>query len=772
MGIGPHLAVMIATPPSPAASPPAAGPRSADIARLRRFLDRVRRRARRWIWFEAVSLVALAAASWFWATLLLDWLIEPPAGVRMLAMGGLAIWLAVIVSRQLIDRLQTRLGDGPLALLVERTHPELNDSLSTAIELDPRESTLAAPLDPELLARTTALAAATVGRVTFSRLFRRRRLLRLAGASGLALGTVLAVLVLVPVVRENWFRRMVLFSEAPWPRRVTLVVDGFPGGIRRVARGSDVEILVTARATGAPPQVVQLRTKGGGGWSTQRMGTRGGLTEMGQLYAHTLPAVTEDLTVEIRGGDGRLRGLRIEAIEPPRLKQLELAVTPPDYIGGGIRSLPATRLVEVPAGATVTLTATASKPLAEAEMLELLAATTGDDDTIADGKPTSRIIARLEADSTTNGPAATRRSRGPAGQEQLTGLVGPVTTDAVIEIRFTDTDGIRNQQPIRFQLLAKPDEPPRLEVALDGISTAVTTAAVIPIVGLIEDDHGLTAASVELRRFTTDQPDAGEPSPAPPAIHSRAIEMPERASTQLRLEGDDAPSVAVATVEAAVGDRLELTVLARDGCGLAGGVQQSVTEPWTLRVVTPEALVAMLEAREVILRRRFESLLADMQQTRDRVAADDPEPAAGTLAAARLGEAAARASGETGEIATAFRQIAQELFNNSLLTAELEGRLLGQIAGPLEQIVAGPIDRLAVACRPVTGNSTPDKARLIGLTDACLVQMRAVLDKMIELETFNEVVDSLRQLIEQQEAIRRETDQQRKQRAREALKGL
>jgi hypothetical protein len=40
------------------------------------------------------------------------------------------------------------------------------------------------------------------------------------------------------------------------------------------------------------------------------------------------------------------------------------------------------------------------------------------------------------------------------------------------------------------------------------------------------------------------------------------------------------------------------------------------------------------------------------------------------------------------------------------------------------------------------------------------------------LETFNEVVDSLRKLIEQQEAIRRETDQQRKQRAREALKGL
>ena len=88
--------------------------------------------------------------------------------------------------------------------------------------------------------------------------------------------------------------------------------------------------------------------------------------------------------------------------------------------------------------------------------------------------------------------------------------------------------------------------------------------------------------------------------------------------------------------------------------------------------------------------------------------------------------------------------------------------------------MAGPIDRLSVACRPAAAatGATPDPARLIALTDECLAQLRAVLDKMIELETFNEVVDSLRTMIEQQEAIRRETDQQRKQRARDALKGL
>jgi hypothetical protein len=53
--------------------------------------------------------------------------------------------------------------------------------------------------------------------------------------------------------------------------------------------------------------------------------------------------------------------------------------------------------------------------------------------------------------------------------------------------------------------------------------------------------------------------------------------------------------------------------------------------------------------------------------------------------------------------------------------------------------------------------------------DAVLARMRAVLDKMMELESFNEVVDALRGLIRTQEEIRVETLRKQKQRAREAL---
>jgi len=58
------------------------------------------------------------------------------------------------------------------------------------------------------------------------------------------------------------------------------------------------------------------------------------------------------------------------------------------------------------------------------------------------------------------------------------------------------------------------------------------------------------------------------------------------------------------------------------------------------------------------------------------------------------------------------------------------------------------------------------------MADVCLDRMRSVLDKMIELETYNEVIDTLRTLIEQQQSIRGETSKQQKQRTRDLLKGL
>ena len=68
--------------------PPSTARGSTNDNRLSQFLKRIRKRARRWIFIDSISLIGLTVAVWFWGTLFLDWLIEPPPIVRLLAVGN------------------------------------------------------------------------------------------------------------------------------------------------------------------------------------------------------------------------------------------------------------------------------------------------------------------------------------------------------------------------------------------------------------------------------------------------------------------------------------------------------------------------------------------------------------------------------------------------------------------------------------------------------------------------------------------------------------
>lgn len=715
------MATVVAS--EPAIAPPPQ-PADVDIAPVRRLLADLRRGTRRWIWVESLALVCLAGTVVFWASLAADWLLEPPPWWRMAVAAAAALGLVALLLTKLVGRLATPLPDAALATLVERGHPAFRDSLSTAIELADRPR---ADVDPRLAARTTAEAAALVDQVDRARLFRRRRLmgLLLAGLAGAA--SIAALAVARPAIADLWVGRNVLFRDDPWPREVALTAEGFVAGRRIVARGSDVDVIVKADAQRVVPDVVDLRSRGAAGWRTDRMGTRGGIVDGAQAFGHVLKNVTANLTLEVRGGDARLRNLRLVVVDAPGLARLEIGYTLPDYLGGGRRQAAASRIVQVPAGSMVEIACTATKPLAAATIAAL-------------GDGAEEVVGTLAGTT--------------AGQTVMAS-VGPVTGDRTLVVRFTDTDGLDNREPISFVLSAVPDAPPQVAVRMPGISTAITPRAVLPFVGQIADDHGIASGAVLLR-----------------VADGAAVDLPigrvEPGAAIVEFAPDAPERVALEPLGLGAGQRLTVSVAATDGCRLAGGPNVGASDTWSLDVVTPEALVAMLEAREIILRRRFESAVADLAQSRDRLATSDSAPPQTDDAAgddlASLAEAASRAAGETAEIAAAFRLIRDELANNALLSPELENRLVVQIAEPLGRIAITDLPAVTAACR-----RRAPREEVVRAVDAVLARMRAVLDRMMELESFNEVVDLLRGLIRTQEEIRAETLRRQKQRAREAL---
>jgi hypothetical protein len=296
-------------------------------------------------------------------------------------------------------------------------------------------------------------------------------------------------------------------------------------------------------------------------------------------------------------------------------------------------------------------------------------------------------------------------------------------------------------------------------VRLADISTAVTTGARLPIIGTLADDHGLVGADVSLGRGLPDQPPTVVPLP-----RIRGGEL------LVELPADRPEVVPLAPLGLAVGERITAVVTARDGCPLAGGPNSGSGETWMLEVVSPEALQAMLEAREVLLRRRLEASIEDLTAARGGLDGATGATGAdgGPRAADRLAEATARTAGETAEIATTFRGIRGELDNNGLLTPELQTRIIDQIAEPLTAVGAGPLAALADACRGAARGEVATSA-LAARADEALAALRAVLARMLELESFNEVVERLRGVIEAQEKIRRDTLERQRQRARELL---
>ena len=714
-------------------------------------LASLRRQTRCWIWLESLAWLCLAVVAFFWASLAIDWCVEPPRWARASLLALTAAGLGVLVYRKLLGRLSTDLGDTSLAVVVERSHPSFRDSLSTTIELADQPS---ADVNPDLLARTAAEATAHLGQVRPERIFRQRQLAMLAFAAIAAAATIAGLVVARPAVASLWVRRLPLLGDEPWPRQVRLAIDEFPGGVRKVARGSDVDVIVHAQAADRLPEVVDLRWRsapsgglgqpsaGGlrGTWHVDRMGSRGGVSADGQAFGHVLKAVNDSLDLEIRGGDARLRNLRIEVLEPPALEKLLITSTPPAYLGSGPRESPPARIVQIPRGSQVEIACTSTKPLSAATMVAVASG----------GSAAEEVLATFSAAGSSAAAGAT-----PATGRGIVGRIAALGADRTIMVRFTDTDGLVNREPVTFTLVALPDEPPQVAMRLRGISTAVTPRARVPLVGTISDDHGLGGAAVRLRVA-----DGGVT--VLPMARVRAgdpvVELPAESAEVVQLE----------PLGLAVGRKLELAVTATDTCTLGGEPNAGTSDVWSLDVVAPEALVAMLEAREIILRRRYESCVADLTQARDGFAAPVRDAAADggddPAAAARLGDASSRAAGETAELAEAFRGIRLEFDNNQLITPELEARLMTQIAEPLSLLATQDLPALTRACQAGTG-----REELVRRTDLVLARMRAVLDKMMELESFNEVVELLRGMIRTQEQSRAETLEQQKRRAREAL---
>lgn len=778
------------------ASLPAPIPLSPDI---RAVLAGLRWRIRAYVCLEGLFLGLVWVGLTFWAALALDYLpvlvgaSEMPWQARAIILAGISLVLAYILYRWILRRAFVRLADHSMAVLLERKFQRFQDSLVTAVEMSERPDH-AVEFSHDMLSHSKADALAQIGQVRLGEVFNFAPLV-LSGLFAALLGGTVALFAAVNLEALTlWSNRLYLLDSEPWPRNARVEVVGievlraaavpgesptsqvipFDGQAVKVAKGANVKLRVRADAAArVVPEVCVLkyRTDEGdrGRVNMQRIGRAVRGYQDYTYDGKPLKGILSTIDFEVIGYDHRVSGHRIDVVESPAVVETQLYCEFPAYMVNEKLSLRLPRTLDLttgmslPRGTNINLRGRANKDLTEVHIRNV---ETAEEVVIK--------IGETEAD-----------------RQHFTYQVPRLDQNLSLEVTLLDTDGVLSERPHRMVVTAVPDEPPRVEALLEGIGSAITPDARIPLVGKVLDDYDVDKAWIELAVGDLDPHDYPVTLEAGGKL-AAAVDLRE-----LRAEGEKGFSLKPK-------DKFALTVSARDKYDLEGIPNVALGDRYELDVVTPEELLALLETREAGMRRRFEQIIEEMTESRDsllRVKSESPEIGVkGPAAAAVPGEkpldakeAAERAKSlrllfvqrallqsqksaqEVLGVSGAFREIREEIINNRIDSEDRKARLKDEVADPLERVAKElfpELDkRLADLEKKLADSKAADPAAQASIDQAneILLELDKVLQKLIKFETYNELIDIVRSLIAEQERLIDATKTQQKNEAKRDL---
>lgn len=722
-----------------------------------RKVRRLRLLVRLYVLLDGLAAIVMVLGVAFWLALAIDWSFEPSPGVRglmFLLIGIATVWTA---GRYLIGPLVTRLSDANLALLLERNFPQLSQSVITTVEAADQRRSLHTE-NRQLIQRTGAEASEKLSGVSLRNVFLLRPLLLKSTVATLLLASIASFALLQSEAFSFWLRRIQLDPQL-WPRKVALSVLGFEEidgqPTVNVARDDDYQLQVTASVQEGhiAPEQVELRYRLADGRRGRDIMTRIGEAVPGrdesQLYRYQFKKVAADMEFDVIGGDDRLRGLRLRLVERPQIFRLVLECEFPEYLQRLPESREVGTRVELAEGTKARCRLVANKPLTSLVVHD----------------PTEQIDLPVELDL-----------------EDSTVASFPIAiqkTDRVLLINLYDQDGVSNREPYRFVISPLLDQVPEVAVQLRGIGSAVTPQARIPFAGQVTDDYGLVSTWFEYQ--------VGESSPEQRPLPGQSAGLRELNNPGTFDLAENDPATRRPLVPLEPGQQLILSLKARDAYNLDGQVQEGSSQRFLLDIVTDSELRSLLEKKELALRQRFEAIVEKMTGTRDLLTTvvvefteeNTPEQSR-ELERQKLRVAGAlqnvvQLSYETLGVADGFEEIISELENNRVDTEELTQRLGQGIAEPLREIGGQLMPQLEEQLQKlqtaVAERANPREALTASQlqADAVLEAMQQVLDRMLELESYNELVELLRGIVADQKSLQEATQQQRRAKLRSLL---
>lgn len=386
---------------------------------------------------------------------------------------------------QIFRPLRRRIGLSEIARAVEERHPELEERISTAVELLAKGDAEDLRGSEQLLAEVVKAASLDAKGMRPKREFSGKRARRPMLAAGCAAAIIVAALLLWPGATGKLLTR----AFAPFLATGNAFSDGIfiePGDIA-IAEGGTLTIEVEVEAS---ENRAELRRRIAGGTEAVERMTFIEPAEKGERakFSLTFPAVGEAFEYRIRSGRALSRHYKVDVIPRPTIEEFRISYQFPAYTGRDpeLRTVAGGDIAAV-AGTTIKIGAKLDRPVENATIY-------------IDGAP---IWVNQQARDTDGKPIVTWEF--PITQ----GLEG------IWSVQLEDSAGIRNR-PEEFAVRAIADTPPTVRITSPATpELTVKPTEILPIGFVASEDFGFSECQLLVKTPEGDLAPIGIDLPTP-----------------------------------------------------------------------------------------------------------------------------------------------------------------------------------------------------------------------------------------------------------------
>jgi hypothetical protein len=472
-----------------------------------------------------------------------------------------------------------------------------------------------------------------------------------------------------------------------------------------------------------PPPTVRIRERGADGATREAV-----LVATGpDSFRHELPPATSNSTFELFGGDDWLGPIRVERVERPVLKAVQIRARDPSVADSEFQPVAgdAQHPVFLP-DTELELTLVGNEPIAEAHIA------------MHPGQP----------------PELDRRD------PQTFSGHWPLREATTLEIQLVSSSSGLASKPTFLSLGILKDRVPRATLRTLGIGAHVTPVATIPLSLAATDDLGLAALRIQAERTTATEADDE------PKTTRQSVELPLAADAgRAVLDHQARHDVELQADSPAVGTILRFVAEAEDRC--ARGAQVGRSGALQMQVVSPDELFYELLIRQRAERAKFVSAL-DATEKQTPILASQPSPEDATTVLRGLHTT----SRQLDQIARRIADTLQEMKLNQIGSPKSHRLLQEGVIDPINTLNASPMSELRGVLQAMTGQgqkSDADAERARRLHADVVTRMKVILEQMSQWESFVDVVNQVGEVIKIQRNVLEETEKARQTRTEEVF---